>query len=89
MGNTGTRSIVEDEANIRSFIKANLKNQRLSGALCGNLVSGMMMYASHHPISSFWILVCRTGWFELDSEKVWESDTVPIIVKLPPVPTSG
>ena len=57
--------IVEDEANIRSFIKANLETSDYQVLCAETCALGMMMYASHHPdliirISSFWISVCRT-----------------------------
>ena len=41
--------IVEDEANIRSFIRANLETSDYQ-VLCAETCSlGMMMYASHRP----------------------------------------
>lgn len=52
--------IVEDEANIRSFIKANLETSDYQVLCAETCELGMMMYASHHRISSFWISVCRT-----------------------------
>ena len=53
--------IVEDEANIRSFIKANLETSDYQVLCAETCALGMMMYASHHPDSSFWISACRIG----------------------------
>ena len=41
--------IVEDEANIRSFIKANLETSDYQVLCAETCALGMMMYASHHP----------------------------------------
>ena len=41
--------IVEDEANIRSFIKANLETSDYQVLCAETCELGMMMYASHHP----------------------------------------
>ena len=72
--------IVEDEANIRSFLKANLETsdyQVICAETCG---LGMMMYASHHPD----LIVLDLGLPDRDGlsliQKVREADTVPIIV---------
>ena len=57
--------IVEDEANIRSFIKADLETSDYQVLCAETCALGIMMYASHRPdpivrISSFWISACRT-----------------------------
>ena len=41
--------IVEDEANIRSFIKANLETSDYQVLCAETCELGMMMYASHRP----------------------------------------
>ena len=72
--------IVEDEANIRSFIKANLETsdyQVICAETCG---LGMMLYASHHPD----LMILDLGLPDRDGldliRQVRESDTTPIIV---------
>ena len=61
--------IVEDEANIRSFIKANLETSDYQVLCAETCALGIMMYAPIVRISSFWI----SAWpdrdrFGLDSE---------------------
>ena len=72
--------IVEDEANIRSFIKANLETSDYQVLCAETCALGMMMYASHHPD----LIVLDLGLPDRDGldliQKVRESDTVPIIV---------
>ena len=41
--------IVEDEANIRSFIKANLETSDYQVLCAETCALGIMMYASHRP----------------------------------------
>ena len=53
--------IVEDEANIRSFIKANLETSDYQVLCAETCELGMMMYASIIRTSSFWISACRIG----------------------------
>ena len=72
--------IVEDEANIRSFIKANLETSDYQVLCAETCALGIMMYASHHPD----LIVLDLGLPDRDGldliQKVRESDTVPIIV---------
>ena len=72
--------IVEDEANIRSFIKANLETSDYQVLCAETCELGMMMYASHHPD----LIVLDLGLPDRDGldliQKVRGSDTVPIIV---------
>lgn len=72
--------IVEDEANIRSFIKANLETSDYQVLCAETCALGMIMYASHHPD----LIVLDLGLPDRDGldliQKVRESDTVPIIV---------
>ena len=72
--------IVEDEANIRSFIKANLETSDYQVLCAETCALGMMMYASHHPD----LIVLDLGLPDRDGldliQRVRESDTVPIIV---------
>ena len=72
--------IVEDEANIRSFIKANLEISD-DQVLCADTCAlGTMMYASHHPD----LIVLDLGLPDRDGmsliQEVRKTDTVPIIV---------
>ena len=72
--------IVEDEANIRSFIKANLETSDYQ-VICGETCAlGIMMYASHHPD----LIILDLGLPDRDGldliQEVRKSDTVPIIV---------
>ena len=46
--------IVEDEANIRSFIKANLETSDYQVLCAETCVLGMMMYAARHTWRSVW-----------------------------------
>lgn len=72
--------IVEDEANIRSFIKANLETSDYQVLCAETCALGIMMYASHRPD----LIVLDLGLPDRDGldliQKVRESDTVPIIV---------
>ena len=72
--------IVEDEANIRSFIKANLETSDYQVLCAETCELGMMMYASHHPD----LILLDLGLPDRDGldliQKVRESNTVPIIV---------
>ena len=72
--------IVEDEANIRSFIKANLETSDYQVLCAETCALGMMMYASHHPD----LIVLDLGLPDRDGldliQKIRESDTTPIIV---------
>ena len=67
--------IVEDEANIRSFIKANLETSDYQVLCAETCALGMMMYASHHPD----LIVLDLGLPDRDGldliQKVRESDT--------------
>ena len=68
--------IVEDEANILSFIKANLETSDYQ-VLCA---LGIMMYASHHPD----LIILDLGLPDQDGmnliQEVRKTNTVPIIV---------
>ena len=72
--------IVEDEANIRSFIKANLETSDYQVLCAETCALGMMMYASHHPD----LIVLDLGLPDRDGmcliQEVRKTDTVPIIV---------
>ena len=72
--------IVEDEANIRSFIKANLETSDYQVLCAETCALGMMMYASHHPD----LIVLDLGLPDRDGmsliQEVRKADTVPIIV---------
>ena len=72
--------IVEDEANIRSFIKANLETSDYQVLCAETCELGMMMYASHHPD----LIVLDLGLPDRDGmsliQEVRKTDTVPIIV---------
>ena len=72
--------IVEDEANIRSFIKANLETSDYQVLCAETCALGMMMYASHHPD----LILLDLGLPDRDGmsliQEVRETDTVPIIV---------
>ena len=72
--------IVEDEANIRSFIKANLETSDYQTLCAETCALGMMMYASYHPN----LIVLDLGLPDRDGlsliRDVREADTVPIIV---------
>lgn len=72
--------IVEDEANIRSFIKANLETSDYQVICAETCTLGIMMYASHHPD----LIILDLGLPDRDGldliQEVRESDTVPIIV---------
>ncbi len=72
--------IVEDEANIRSFIKVNLETSDYQVLCAETCALGMMMYASHHPD----LIVLDLGLPDRDGldliQKIRESDTAPIIV---------
>ena len=72
--------IVEDEANIRSFIKDNLETSYYKVLCAETCALGMMMYASHHPD----LIILDLGLPDRDGldliQKVRGSDTVPIIV---------
>ena len=72
--------IVEDEANIRSFIRANLETSDYQ-VLCAETCSlGMMMYASHRPD----LIILDLGLPDRDGldliREVRKSDALPIIV---------
>ena len=75
--------IVEDEANIRSFIKANLETSDYQVLCAETCELGMMMYASHHPD----LIVLDLGLPDRDGmsliQEVRKTDTVPIIVLVP------
>ncbi|WP_363315201.1 response regulator transcription factor [uncultured Phascolarctobacterium sp.] len=72
--------IVEDEANILSFIKANLEISDYQVVCAEMCALGMMMYASYHPD----LIVLDLGLPDRDGlsliQDVREVDTVPIIV---------
>ena len=80
--------IVEDEANIRSFIKANLETSDYQVLCAETCELGMMMYASHHPD----LIVLDLGLPDRDGldliQKIRESDTTPSLCS-PPVPMRG
>ena len=72
--------IVEDEANIRSFIRANLETSDYQ-VLCAETCSlGMMMYASHRPD----LIILDLGLPDRDGldliREVRKSDALPVIV---------
>ena len=72
--------IVEDEANIRSFIKANLETSDYQVLCAETCALGIMMYASHRPD----LIVLDLGLPDRDGmsliQEVRKADTVPIIV---------
>ena len=72
--------IVEDAANTRSFIKANLETSDYQVICAETCTLGIMMYASHHPD----LIILDLGLPDQDGldliQEVRESDTVPIIV---------
>ena len=72
--------IVEDETNIKSFIKANLETSDYQVLCAETCELGMMMYASHHPD----LILLDLGLPDRDGmsliQEVRETDTVPIIV---------
>ena len=72
--------IVEDEANILSFIKANLEISDYQVICAETCALGMMMYASYHPD----LIVLDLGLPDRDGlsliQDVRKTDTVPIIV---------
>lgn len=75
MGNNKYRIlIIEDEANICSFLKANLETgdyQVICAETCG---LGNMLYASHHPD----LIILDLGLSLI--QEVRQTDTIPIIV---------
>ena len=72
--------IVEDEANIRSYIKANLETSDYQVLCAETCALGMMMYASHHPD----LIILDLGLPDRDGmsliQEARKTDTVPIIV---------
>ena len=66
--------IVEDEANIRSFIKANLETSDYQVICAETCTLGIMLYASHHPD----LIILDLGLPDRDGldliQKVRESD---------------
>ena len=72
--------IVEDEANIRSFIKANLETSDYQVLCAETCALGMIMYASHHPD----LIILDLGLPDRDGmsliQEVRKTGTVPIIV---------
>ena len=72
--------IVEDEANILSFIKANLETSDYQVLCAQTCALGMMMYASHHPD----LIILDLGLPDQDGmnliQEVRKTNTVPIIV---------
>ena len=72
--------IVEDEANIRSFIKANLETSDYQVLCAETCALGMMMYASHHPD----LIVLDLGLPDMDGSEIIRSvrswSRMPIIV---------
>lgn len=72
--------IVEDEAGIRNFIKANLETSDYQVICAETCTLGMMMYSSHHPD----LIILDLGLPDQDGldliQNVRESDTIPIIV---------
>ena len=72
--------IVEDAANTRSFIKANLETSDYQVICAETCTLGIMMYASHHPD----LIILDLGLPDRDGldliQEVRESDTVSIIV---------
>ena len=72
--------IVEDEANIQSFIKANLETSDYQVLCAETCALGIMMYASHRPD----LIILDLGLPDRDGmsliQEVRKMDTVPIIV---------
>ena len=72
--------IVEDEANILSFIKANLETSDYQVLCAQTCALGIMMYASHHPD----LIILDLGLPDQDGmnliQEVRKTNTVPIIV---------
>ena len=73
--------IVEDEANIRSFIKANLETSDYQVLCAETCELGMMMYASHHPD----LIVLDLGLPDRDGmsliQEVRKTDTVRAVLR--------
>ena len=72
--------IVEDEANIRSFIKANLETSDYQVLCAETCALGMMMYASHRPD----LIVLDLGLPDMDGSEIIRSvrswSRMPIII---------
>ena len=80
--------IVEDEANILSFIKANLETSDYQVLCAQTCALGIMMYASHHPD----LIILDLGLPDQDGmnliQEVRKTNTVPSLCS-PLVPTRG
>ena len=81
--------IVEDEANIRSFIKANLETSDYQVLCAETCALGMMMYASHHPD----LIILDLGLPDRDGmsliQEARKTDTVPHHCALRPFQRKG
>lgn len=72
--------IVEDETNIRSFIKANLETSDYQVICAETSELGMLLYASHHPD----LIILDLGLPDIDGlhliREIRETDAIPILV---------
>ena len=72
--------IVEDETNIRSFIKANLETSDYQVICAETCELGMLLYASHHPD----LIILDLGLPDIDGlhliREIRETDAIPILV---------
>lgn len=72
--------IVEDETNIRSFIKANLETSDYQVICAETCELGMLLYASHHPD----LIILDLGLPDIDGlhliRQIRETDAIPILV---------
>ena len=72
--------IVEDETNIRSFIKANLETSDYQVLCAETCELGMLLYASHHPD----LIILDLGLPDIDGlhliREIRETDAIPILV---------
>ena len=72
--------IVEDETNIRSFIKANLETSDYRVICAETCELGMLLYASHHPD----LIILDLGLPDIDGlhliREIRETDAIPILV---------
>ena len=72
--------IVEDETNIRSFIKANLETSDYQVICAETCELGMLLYASHHPD----LIILDLGLPDIDGlhliRQIRKTDAIPILV---------
>lgn len=72
--------IVEDETNIRSFIKANLETSDYQVICAETCELGMLLYASHHPD----LIILDLGLPDIDGlhliRQIRKTDAIPILI---------